>query len=416
MSFSKNICSKPRLAAGVLSLYTIIMLLSLLLSLVLLVLPLVSFSAFFEKDLFFGVKNNSEVKKLQEFLQEQGLYSGPKTGNFLSLTKEAVKKFQIREKVTPPLGYFGSKSRARANSILSVSEISPQLVTEDKKSTLISQIESLQKQISILKAQEERLLAVPPSLITPPPVFTKNPYVFDSGFVNDPPFGATHPYRIILDWSVDKEDVDESVSCTPEPKFLKPASKTTAYFPDHDGDHKCTVSIKDSFGNSSSKDVSFSVPKWINMSGKVLGSFPENEVIVFKVGELSIHNGSSTDVLFANIDTLIIDEMDSTPNRNRKINLILRDGTKVNDTQISKTEFTFILAHPKIGEPHKHPLTLPFDVTLKAGMEKRISLWFEQFKYVKSGTLQIKSTKINMSSPVTSTGGFDFTLTKQPGL
>jgi peptidoglycan hydrolase-like protein with peptidoglycan-binding domain len=42
----------------------------------------------------YGQKNNSEVRELQTFLKSQGLYNGPVTGNFLTLTRASLKNFQ----------------------------------------------------------------------------------------------------------------------------------------------------------------------------------------------------------------------------------------------------------------------------------------------------------------------------------
>lgn len=74
----------------------------------------------FSKDLSFGIQGDSEVTKLQEFLTDEGLYLGPITGNFFSLTLKAVKAFQTKEGISPAAGYFGPKTRAEANEILSV--------------------------------------------------------------------------------------------------------------------------------------------------------------------------------------------------------------------------------------------------------------------------------------------------------
>ena len=75
----------------------------------------------FDRDLQFGMQNNSDVIKLQELLTDEGLYSGPISGNFFSLTLKAVKKFQTREGIKPASGYFGLKTRTRANTILAIS-------------------------------------------------------------------------------------------------------------------------------------------------------------------------------------------------------------------------------------------------------------------------------------------------------
>jgi len=83
----------------------------------------------FERDLYFGLKNDSDVERLQRFLKSQGsdIYpEGLVTGNYLNLTKLAVIKFQERyfEEILQPLGlkegtgYFGSATRALANKLI----------------------------------------------------------------------------------------------------------------------------------------------------------------------------------------------------------------------------------------------------------------------------------------------------------
>ena len=65
----------------------------------------------FEKNLSFGVRNDKDVERLQNFLLEKGYYSGPVTGNYLSLTLKAVKKFQ-KDNGVEDTGYLGPKTRA----------------------------------------------------------------------------------------------------------------------------------------------------------------------------------------------------------------------------------------------------------------------------------------------------------------
>lgn len=83
----------------------------------------------FKEDLYYGMRNNWQVKCLQEFLRTQGpeIYpEGLVTGNFLTLTKKAVIRFQekYKEEILTPLGlqsgtgYFGSKTRAKVNQLL----------------------------------------------------------------------------------------------------------------------------------------------------------------------------------------------------------------------------------------------------------------------------------------------------------
>lgn len=386
-------------------------------STILLLIPLFSFAVSFERDLYFGLKNNSDVTSLQGFLRDEGIYSGPVTGNFFSLTQTAVKKFQEREKITPAVGYFGPKSRARANTLLS-SKTAP--LTRD---VIAQQIQALQDQLKALQEKLAKEKAVTTTTTTTvsadvtPPNFVKKPQVSKKGFIDNPPLGTHYPYRVVFDWAVDETGVvDESVTCTPTIKVAKPAGRLTEYFPEPHTTYTCTITVKDQAGNPVSADVSFVTPNWIDLQTTFTNSFPDVEVDPYKLGEFTIYNGTTSDVLFANFETLIIDEMDSTPNRARKIYLIFRDGTLPTNTLISKTEFTFITEHPKIGSPHKSPLALGFDVTIKQGEERKFSLWVEQFKYVKSGKLEFKTTKINTATNVSTVGGWDFLLTKEPPL
>ncbi len=83
----------------------------------------------FEDNLYYGLKDDNEVRCLQEFLKLQGeeIYlEGLVTGNFLSLTKTAVIRFQEKyaQEILIPLGfekgtgYFGSLSREMANKLI----------------------------------------------------------------------------------------------------------------------------------------------------------------------------------------------------------------------------------------------------------------------------------------------------------
>lgn len=80
-------------------------------------------------DLYFGLKNNSEVSCLQNFLKDQGntIYSeGLITGNFLMLTNGAVIRFQEKysDEILKPLGlikgtgYVGEKTKNMINELL----------------------------------------------------------------------------------------------------------------------------------------------------------------------------------------------------------------------------------------------------------------------------------------------------------
>lgn len=81
-------------------------------------------------NLYFGMSNNNDVRCLQEFLKNQGLNIYPEglvTGNFGSLTKQAVIRFQEKYalEILSPVGlskgsgYVGEKTRIKINQILS---------------------------------------------------------------------------------------------------------------------------------------------------------------------------------------------------------------------------------------------------------------------------------------------------------
>ena len=73
----------------------------------------------FERNLYFGLRNDAEVVRMQEFLRGQGYFSYPvSTGNYLTVTMDAVKRFQSSQGLPPFGGYFGPQSRAAANKIL----------------------------------------------------------------------------------------------------------------------------------------------------------------------------------------------------------------------------------------------------------------------------------------------------------
>jgi len=83
-----------------------------------------------DNNLYFGMRNNTEVNCLQVFLKNQGSDIYPEalvTGNFLSLTRQAVVRFQEKyaSEILNPLGlqtgtgYVGPATREKINEILS---------------------------------------------------------------------------------------------------------------------------------------------------------------------------------------------------------------------------------------------------------------------------------------------------------
>ncbi len=84
-----------------------------------------------KNNLYFGIRNNAEVSCLQEFLKGQGAAIYPEglvTGNFLSLTKAAVIRFQEKYAseilaswgLSKGTGYVGSTTRAKINQMLGI--------------------------------------------------------------------------------------------------------------------------------------------------------------------------------------------------------------------------------------------------------------------------------------------------------
>ena len=83
----------------------------------------------FNNNLYYGIKDSAQVRCLQEFLKKQGPEIYPEgiiTGNFLSLTRQAVIRFQEKhaQEILHPLnlqkgtGYVGEKTRTKINQLL----------------------------------------------------------------------------------------------------------------------------------------------------------------------------------------------------------------------------------------------------------------------------------------------------------
>lgn len=113
----------------------------------------------FNSNLRFGSKG-TEVKKLQEFLVEQNLYSGPITGNFFSLTLKALKNFQSANNILPASGYFGPLTRAKVNEVLDsqladLNAEADEPVVEPK--TTDDVVSKLNEQLALQKTQNDLL-------------------------------------------------------------------------------------------------------------------------------------------------------------------------------------------------------------------------------------------------------------------
>lgn len=84
--------------------------------LALFLVPSIAFASF-DVDLHYGSKGD-DVVALQEYLTDQGVYTGPITGNFYSLTLRAVRKYQKNSGITPISGYVGPITRGVINAEL----------------------------------------------------------------------------------------------------------------------------------------------------------------------------------------------------------------------------------------------------------------------------------------------------------
>jgi len=99
-------------------------------------------TSFYVRNLYYGMKNNTDTANLQKFLKDLGYFSGPTNGNFGPLTLAAVKKFQSGNKVIST-GYWGPLTRAIAKNIntapvqlqQSLKQITPAVTTTTPSST-----------------------------------------------------------------------------------------------------------------------------------------------------------------------------------------------------------------------------------------------------------------------------------------
>ena len=80
-------------------------------------LPSIALGATFSHNLSYGV-TGTDVSSLQQFLADEGLYSGQITPTFGPQTRSALIAFQKQEGIAPPSGYFGPTTRADANTVL----------------------------------------------------------------------------------------------------------------------------------------------------------------------------------------------------------------------------------------------------------------------------------------------------------
>ena len=103
------------------------------------IVPVFAFASF-DTSLKYGSRGDAVIE-LQDFLQDQGVYSGKVDGRFGLGTRKSVIAFQLANSLTGD-GYFGLASRTKANSILAL-ELKPSTDAEQAETgttTIISTV------------------------------------------------------------------------------------------------------------------------------------------------------------------------------------------------------------------------------------------------------------------------------------
>lgn len=386
-----------------------------------LLFPAWVWGAGFEQDLYFGVTYHDEVRKLQEFLRGQGIYRYETTGNFLALTREAVKQFQKREGIVPAEGYFGVKTRTRANAI-----VMPSVSSRDAEiAALKAKIADLEATLKKLIASEQEKTVSPspaPSVVQPPlpPFVDSTPPTFLTHFkiitqefaTTSPLFGAHFPYRVLFDWQADDTAIKESVECTPGLKSGNNNAKNTEYYPEPHTEYACTLTLEDAVGNKNQETLQFSSPSWVAINGGAQRSFPESATSLLKLGDIIFYNGTTTDILISQLVLRIVDTMNSALNRGKEVTFLLRDGVTYADTLLSNTKFRFNSREPRLDDPFRSLVNVPASIILKVGEERTLSLWVESFEYVTGGSLLFEIDRILTTIEVTPINTFQILLTR----
>jgi len=135
----------------------------------LLVVPFFA-NASLNTNLYYGLQQNSDVKQLQEFLIDKSFLNHEPTGNFFSLTLNAVKAYQKKQGIIQT-GYVGILTRTAINSDLET-QLQPsnsesttetgtippapvqQKTTNDVVKSLQYQINLLIQQLALLQSQQ----------------------------------------------------------------------------------------------------------------------------------------------------------------------------------------------------------------------------------------------------------------------
>lgn len=308
-----------------------------------------AFAAEFERDLYYGISDH-DVTRLQIFLRSENVYSGPVTGNFFSLTREGVKRFQEREGISPVLGYFGPKTRSRANTFFSQTNGAP--------SARLVELESLVSSLNYV-----RTLYPSPSIDA---LITKYQNELSSlkGGVGVPPPAPP------------AAEAPSEPAPTPTPPTTEAKKEE------------------------------------LRVSGGATSIFPIATTNPTKIGDFTIRNDLSQSINLNQLIMKISDQMNSPNNRNKKVKFILRSGTTTADSEVSSEDFTFNSTVPQPDSPHVSVFPMSLPVTFAAGAEKTFGLWVDNFDYVISGSLTIEYSSLLASTSISPAGGFTFLMNR----
>lgn len=110
--------------------------------------------ASFDTNLSYGATGQAVIE-LQEFLTSEGVYTGPITGNFYTLSLKGVQEFQKKYSISPVSGFFGPITRQKANLILSAS-LSESNNAQTQETGSIASSSELQRLKKLAEEQQEQ--------------------------------------------------------------------------------------------------------------------------------------------------------------------------------------------------------------------------------------------------------------------
>ncbi|MDZ4299849.1 MAG: peptidoglycan-binding protein [Candidatus Sungbacteria bacterium] len=150
----------------------------------------------------------------------------------------------------------------------------------------------------------------------------------------------------------------------------------------------------------------------VRISGSFEQLFPNTMITPLKIGDIAIANTTANPVAFVQLELDIHDGMNSTLNRNKTVEFIVRNGTSTSDTLISKTNFVINNDPPPVGGSFRRQVKLSFPITLASATNQSFGLWIESLDYVVNGSLIVELYQSYVTSATAPVGGFRFALTR----